>query len=581
MLKFPAETMEKLLRDPAMAAYATMGVELDWFQNIRLRYNWFVPHKVDSSGWGTGKTIGEWIYAVLRALLIPGQQVGIYYPIFQTGKQTFWKYFSTIRHPVLEAQYKTGKNEYHDASCWRKVFKNGSEIYLPAPGFSQDATSQVSQSFHTIIVGEYTQAARKGEGVDELIGRLRGERFAEYHPLWTNHWLLSAHAESPTHPSYRYYEAVRDAAAGKFTQAEQHSNVCYSFCFHDWSEKPFKNSTMRKKLRDDPMITRSKRNLTTDDFRRRLLGLWSADGKGWYPPTVIGTVLRSEVMPMDRRMLADEIFVLGQDIAPGQSGKADECASTVWCLKEVKPGDEYTECLPGPVPDSPNGARYFHSAPIFSHIFKNVDAPQISGFIHAIHLDFGLTLIVLDKEGGGAWVYKEMIKPQQLIRNAMQTVTPLCTRDEPNQSDKHAIVVFFKRGSELDILWQRNFLSNNDGIVEAAHREFRRGFEQKLFLWPQLRENRPKAEYNALSVRQRWALIYLGVTWKQISTIRVKADPTGVPWQSANGFMKFLQQGTKKKDAAYSAMYGWCGVRLILHRLQGGAGGYEDEFTAQ
>src|ERR1700740_772866 len=112
MLKFPAETLEKLLRDPAMAAYAIAGVELDWFQNIRLRYNWFVPHKVDSSGWGTGKTSGEWVYAILRAALIPGNQVGIYYPIFQTGKQTFWKYFSTIRHPVLEAQYRSGKNEY-------------------------------------------------------------------------------------------------------------------------------------------------------------------------------------------------------------------------------------------------------------------------------------------------------------------------------------------------------------------------------------------------------------------------------------------------------------------------------------
>jgi hypothetical protein len=444
-----------------------------------------------------------------------------------------------------------------------------------------DALSQTSRSFHTIIIGEYTQAARKGEGVDELIGRLRGERFSEKHPIWTNHSLLSAHAESPTHPSHRYYQAARDAVAGKFTQEEQHTNVCYSFCYHDWSDKPFKGSTFKKKFREESMIVRSKRVLTPDDFRRRLLGLWSADGKGWYPPNVIQNVLRSEVLPMERRASQDEIFVLGQDIAPGQSGKADECASTVWRMKEVKSGEEFTECVPGPVPDSPKGARYFHIAPVYSHVFKNVDAPQISGFIHAMHLDFGLSLIVLDKEGGGAWVYKELIKPQQLINNVMQTVTPVCTRDEPNQADKQAIVTFFKRGSELDVLWQRNFLSNNDGIVEAAHREFRKGFERPLFHWPQLRENRPKSEVFALTARQRWALIYLGMTWKQATTIRVKASADGIPWRSANGFMKFEQQGIKKKDAIYSAMYGYCGVRLMLQRIAGlGSGGYEDDLAS-
>lgn len=576
------EVLDKLLRDPVMAAYATMGVELDWFQNVRLRYNWFVPRKIDSSGWGTGKTIGEWVYAVLRAMLIPGNQVGVYYPTLKGGQQTFWKYFQTIHHPVLDAQYAKGKNEYHDSGLFRKIFKNGSEIFLPAPGFINDALSQVSQSFHTIIIGEYTQAAKKGEGVDELIGRLRGERFAENHPIWSNHWLLSAHAESPQHPSYRYYEAAQKAIAGQFSQEEQHTNVCYSFCFHDWSDKPYKNSTFRKKLMDRPMIQQMKRNLLPDDFRRRGLGLWSADGKGWYAEDVIKNVLRSHVLPMEGRSTLDEIFVLGQDIAPGQSGKADESASTVWRIKEVGAGDEFTEIVPGPVPGSPQGARYFHIAPVYAHVFKNVDAGQISGFMHGLHLVFNFALIILDKEGGGAWVYKELIKPQQLIHNAMQTVVPVCTREEPNQSDKQAIVVFFKRGSELDELWDRNFLTGDEGIVEAAHREFRKGFETQAFHWPQLTHNRPKSEVRALSERMRWALIYLTATWKQAKTIRVKTTPDGIVILNPRGFMKFQQPGTLKKDKIYSALYGYCGVRLIMKRLQKetAGGNYEDDIAA-
>jgi hypothetical protein len=579
-LELHEETLEKLLRDPVLAAYATMGMELDWFQNIRLRYNWFVPQKIDSSGWGTGKTIGEWVYAVLRAMLIPGNQVGVYYPIFATGKATFWKYFNTTHHPVLDSQYKSGKNEYHDPSCWRKVFKNGSEIFLPAPGFTRDAESQVSQSFHTLILGEYTMSAKMGEGVDEMIGRLRGERFAENHPVWTNHWLLSAHAESPTHPSHRYYRVAQEAIAGQYSAAEQHSNVCYTFCYHDWSDKPYKNSTFKKKLRDEQLIRRG-RALSKDEFRRRLLGLWTADGKGWYPEDVIKNVLRSHILPIDGRTLANDIFVLGQDIAPGQSGRADESASKVWRIREVGLGEEYTEVVPGPNPESTQGARYFHIAPVFSHVFKNVDAPQISGFIHMLHRAFNFSLIVLDPGGGGLWVYKELLKPRQLIHNVMQTVTPLCTREEPNQSDKHPIVVFFKRGSELDEIWDRRFLTGDEGIIEAAHREFKRGFEAQLFHWPQLTHNRSRAEVRSMPERLRWALIYLTATWKQLKTIRVKTTPDGIVITNARKFMSFEQPGTLKKDKAYAALYGYCGVRLILHRMQkeSSGGGYEDEFT--
>jgi hypothetical protein len=575
MLELHPELLDKLLRDPVMSAYAIAGVELDWFQNIRLRYNWFVPHKVDSSGWGTGKSIGEWVYAILRAVLIPGNQVGVYYPIFQTGKTAWWMpNFNNIRHPVLEAQYKSGKNEYRDQGCWRKCFKNGSEIFLPAPGFSTDAKSQVSQTFQTMIVGEYTQAALRGEGVDELIGRLRGECFNKNHPLWGHHSLLSAHAEDPMHPSHRYYTAARDAARGQFTQEEQHKNVCYTFCYLDWSDKPYKSSTFKKKFREESMIVRSKRNLMPDDFRRRMLGLWSANGKGWYPETVIGAVLRSECLPMTERPPGTammDLFVLGQDTAPGQSAKADECAFTVWRIREVALGEEFTEEA---------GGRFFHIAPVFCHVFKNVDAGQISGFIHALHLAFGLSLIVLDPGGGGAWVYKELIKPRQLIHNAMRDVVPLCTRDEPNQADKQAIVVFFKRGSELDALWQRQFLQSDEGIIEAAHRELRKGFETRAFHWPQRRENRPRVEFTSMPEASRWAQIYLDLAWKQATTIRVKTTGDGKPMLTARGFMKFEQQGTKKKDAIYSVLYGYCAVRLILLRITQGTSGWEDDVVA-
>jgi hypothetical protein len=574
MFTFPSEILDKFFRDPVMAAYCIMGVELDDFQQARLRYYWFVPHKVDSSGWGTGKTIVEWVYAVLRAVLIPSNKIGIYYPIFQTGKDAWWQYFSKIRHDVLEAQYRPRKHEWKDAGCWRCEFKNGSEILLPAPGFLSNAMNQASRSFNTMIIGEYTQASMRGEGVDELIGRVREPNFNKKHPIWANHTLLSAHAESPTHPSYRYYKAVRDALLGKFTQEEQHTNATFTAAFTDWSEKKTKDGqSFKTKFRDDAAINKTKRSSPKDEVRRRLHGIWSQDGKGWYPAELIKNVLRSEIKPIAARELASDLYVLGEDTAPGMTGKADWCAFKVWRIREVADPkkEQWTDEVEG---------RYFHVSLVFGHMLRNVDAVQISGFIHYLHLVFGFSKIVLDPSGGGSWIYKEMIKPRQLIFNAWKEVTGLCTRDEPTALEKQPIVVFFKRGSELDELWQPRFLQSDEGIVEAAHRTLREGFEATKFLWPQLREYRPHADFEAMSDQEKWAQIYLDIAYKQAIAIRVKVTPEGKPLLTKRGFYSFEAQGAKKKDAIYAALYGYVGVRLVMKNAADTADQPADEVIA-
>ena len=570
MFTFTSAQLDRFYRDPVMALYCITGMELDSFQMARLRLYWFVPHKVDSSGWGTGKTVCEWGYAILRAVLIPGQQIGVYYPIFQTGKDTWWKYFSDIRHPVLEAQYRPKKHEWKDPGSWRCEFKNGSMIQLPAPGFLSDSKSQASRTFNTMIIGEYTQAAAMGEGVDELIGRVRGPNFNKAHPIWANHTLLSAHAESPTHPAYRYYKGVRDCVLGKHTRTEQHTNGTFTASFMDWSDRATRGSTFRKLYRDDAQINKTKRSSSKDQIRRVLLGLWSMDGKGWYAADMIKTVLRSVIRPQCVRKLREEIFVLGQDIAPGQSGKADSSASFVWRVVEVAKMEDCTETVDG---------HYFHISARFCHQMKNVDAGQTSGFIHGLHRAFGFAAIVIDMGagGGGPWVYKELIKPRQLIFNEWCEVTPLCMRTEPNMEGKEAIVVPFKRSSDLDVLWPAKFQQGDEGIIEAAHRTLKEGFEAQEFEWPQLKENRDPADFGSMSHDEQWAQIHLDTAWRQATGVRVKVHPDGTPMLSGRGFYRFEAQGAAKKDAIYAGMYGYAGVKLVLKNLVGDAQAYEDD----
>lgn len=589
MFTFSATILDKFMRDPVMAAWCIMGVELDWFQQSRLRFYWFFPTKVDSSGWATGKTIVEWVYGVLRAVLLPNNQVGVYYPAFQTGQDTWWKYFDTIRHPVLRAQYRSGKYEWRPAGCWRLEFKNGSTIQLPAPGFLNDAMNQASRSFNTMIIGEYTQATAKGSGVSELIGRVRGPTFNRHHPVWANHILLSAHAESPTHPSFPYYKGIRDCVLGKHTEQEQHSNATFTASFLDWSDKRCKDGeTFIKKYREDALIRRTKRTASKDEVRRRLHGIWSQDGKGWYPPDIIKQVLRSILLPQVTRRTNDEIFALGVDTAPGVSKKSDFCAFDVWRIVEVDPDRVGLGPFGAASDPSPKigtfelGGRYFYISNVFAHIMRNVDVGQISGFIHYLHLVFGFAKVVMDygAGGGGAYVYKELVKPRQLIQNDIKIVTPMCTIDDPASDSKQPIVVFFKRGGELDQLWQSKFLTGDEGIVEAAHFMYREGFEGQEFHWPQLAQNRDRSDYEPLTDNEKNAQRCLDEAWLQLTGIRTKVDPEGKPLLSGRGFRKFEAAGVKKKDAAYASMYGFLGVKLVLNGLISGVEAYEDSFVS-
>ncbi len=556
----------RFYRDPVLAAYVFFNARLDAFQRARLRYLWFVPNKVDSSGWSTGKTVVEWIYGALRAILIPDQRVGVYYPIFQIGKDEFWSKINDFRTPQFQAQLIPGQGGESKASgCWALSFKNGSMIQMPAPGFTKDAQTQVSRRFNTMIIGEYTKAAEMGQGIDELIGRVSRQSWNQNHPIWTNHILYSAHAESPVHPAFPYYKAVRDAGRGKKSQRDQHRNVVFSFCYLDWTDRPIdpKNPavTFRKRYRDNDAVSRSKNSSGFATRKQTLLGLWSTDGKGWYSDELIGKLLSSDLVPILERGSGYEeaIFSLGLDVAPGLGGKSDLCATTVYCARPAPPGRQanYT---------GPEGDPYLIH-PVYAHIFKNLDAPQISGFIHDLHQRFGFAVIVPDPGGGGAWVYKELRKEEQTIHGVKTRVVPLCTADEPMAHEGQPIVTFFKRGSELDALWQRNFLASDDGIVEAAHRLLQEQFQIGL-PWPQLLRNRAPAQARSLTTPQRFAQIHLDTIWRQLTQINVKTvkgpDGQEVPMKTARGFYSFHSK--IKKDGAYSAVYAYCGIRLALHR---------------
>ncbi len=107
MIEIEQKWIERFYFDPVMAAHVIMGARLDTFQKARLRFFWFTPETIDSSGVGTGKTIVDFVYLNLRCILIPNHMEAIYFPNFQVGKDAFWnKYFPAFEEqsPIFRAQ---------------------------------------------------------------------------------------------------------------------------------------------------------------------------------------------------------------------------------------------------------------------------------------------------------------------------------------------------------------------------------------------------------------------------------------------------------------------------------------------
>ena len=551
MIRFDSQVLWEFMRDPVMAAYVLMGAELDTFQKYRLRMYWATPFTIDSSGVSSGKTFVVFLYLNLRCLLLPDHVAAVYYPNWATGKEEFWTYFDkTIERSDLfteQLDLRQGKYGAHGASSWQMFYKDGSRLTMPAASFMQDANTAGSRRFNTLVVDEWLRAEDMGDGISkQLVGRTTRESFNQNHPVWGNHVKFLGHAETPMHKGY-----VRVKAYQRAILDSSQAHALISFNYQDWSPEYAKRLDIKRVVDDD------RRTLSDDQFRRQWLGIWSRDGATYYPEIVLLRVCRSDVIPVFRRLYDNEVNILGFDSAPGQSFKADYCAAVNYRIVEL---GKLSRLAPTYIHPQTRGA--YHCSFTFAHMMKNVSAAQAAGFIHLLHRVFGFSYIIMDPGGGGLWIYKDMKNPEQLINNARTPVVPLCTIEEPLQTDKQAIVCFFKRGVQLNTLFQQQFLTDDAGFLDAAHRRYREGWEAGEFVYPMPIENRAPAEVRLWTPSQLWAQRYLDLGLKQLMRVRQLTRADGSADTTSRGFARFQAPG--KKDIAYAGLYAFTGGQLWM-----------------
>ena len=309
---------EQLLFDPVLAASVLFGIELDAFQANRLQYFWWVQNVIDSSGFSSGKTIVDWVFANLRCLLLPDQDVGVYYPVFETGKNTFWGYYRKFlaSSPIFRAQMgqtdelgeDDGSGQLEGAACYKAFYRNGNRLFMPAPSFMKAAATQASMRFNTLLVEEWTHIDASSTGIDDqLVGRVTKPCWNQHHPIWGNHILLTAPAKTRMHPGYRRFRALsRRAANGDPTCATLH------YSYKDYSDLICRTGkTFAEEYRIQTTIDAKRRTTGAADWLGEGLGVWSANGLGWFTEEallacVASGVRRGIVPVLSRRQWEEE-----------------------------------------------------------------------------------------------------------------------------------------------------------------------------------------------------------------------------------------------------------------------------------
>ena len=567
---------------------------LDAFQKARFRIKCFIPDVIDSSGFGTGKSLEDWLVAQWECCVLGDRWIWVYYQTFETGKAIFWPYYRQFNErsaPLYAAQLGKldasgdfdGKDNTKGPACYVQHYQEGGQVALPAPGWFQSAKSQAGLTFNRSIVDEWTKVEMmtptkdrvrtdSGEpvsGIDQqIVGRVRRQTFNQFHPIWGNHRLYSATAESPNHPSFKRVKVfLKQIALGNPNYALTSYNFKHFSNLPSHTGKPFKEQVPNWQT-----IKTMKEQLSRSHYLREVLGIWQRETTGFYSEDSLNACVQAGIAANTQPEIgrdgnttpqpspqggegANVYYFSGWDPAPAQSKKADDGAGAAVKLTlkpgmapSGNPGDWKFELvwayrLRGLQkfisPGEPDRGMYLAET-----------ARKWAGFMHLKHQHFGFNGIMIDPQAGGQGpsIIPELNKPRQLIRGVEEDVMPIAQLDEAMGNALYILSLFKRRDVGVQSLW--TMLLGDDNLIDAAHGKVQEMIERGELLFPKPFNERPKEETAQWPVEKQWALKNLDAGQVQFRNIEVATNDNGTWKLTGNGAKQFSAKG--KKDIAYA-----------------------------
>ncbi len=618
--------IEDFIRDPVLGARVILGREYDTFQAVRMRYYWHVREVIDSSGVSTLKTGVFWDFVNLRCALIADQLCGVFYQTFATGKKVFWAGYNRRYNSIFAAQLgefkvsgeEAGKANTRGASCFHQHFRNGSEVQMPAPSWGKEAASAAGTRFNVMGFDEWTktEAMRSQEKLMEpgginkqMLLRLTREipaNRSKNQPIWGNHIIFLATAEHPAHPAYtRYYSAVKRAASGDPTVA------VISFNYKHYSDKMQKSGiSFKGQYREDAAIEMSRAAFTADHFRREVLGIWSAHGKGVYNSDFvrqaieIGMQRGLEIMTRRNEVTERGIYSAGTSQASESSlrnkFRAPELERpNLELIAQTEPAHFFlgndpaalgksdaalvvgraTPLLPGVAGHQPGDWKFDF---VWGYKMSKASVDQASGLIHKKHGHFHFAGVNVDAGAGGQGpsIMLKLKDREQKIDSITTLCKPICCPDDMTDPNADFILTFFKRGDvTVEGLWPSFTMAGDESLWHNSHVAFVEAFEHGIIGLPVPFNERPAGETRDWLPEKQWALKVISQGIEQLQKIYVLLKDDGT-WLMARGAPLYRAAG--KKDIAYAMLM--CYVRFLIwlkgNQLEGMLGPSDGEMCS-
>lgn len=567
-MTFSKATLEEFIRDPVLAAYVFFKAELDVHQAARLRMMWYVPELIDGSGVSTGKTELIWMWAQLRAILLPqpapymNRTIGIYYPVAGISegefKPKYDKYIEqspTFREELARTHGR--KWGYETAlGGFQYRYRNGSLVQNPPPNLSGDAWTSASRRFHDMVIEEYTKIDERSKAIDEqLLSRVTAPGYNKNHPVWANHTMLLGHHEGTGHISHRRVKAFK-----RLISDGSQNHAIFSSCFRDYTA-PF----VEKGYRPDSKIRTARLTLSRAKFGNIWEGASLDETEDFYSSATIKKIRTVSILPETRRAKedADAIYAYGADTAPGPTRKSDWSTGIV---SKAKPLPMDTRRTLG-VWRHPETFRPWQISIPWAFRVQGKEFPALAGIHHRMHQRFQFSRIVMDPNGGGSSVMKEMARSNQFFDERYQKVTGLSHHEIYHQFPESLpiVVPWLLRSYELTPLFEERHRASEAGPVEAINVLVSGMMQGMQMLFPAATDEWTNKELRSFDVEQRKALTTIDLMLKEFENIKVLLDKDGGPKMAKGGFRIFKSTKRHKKDLAYGCLYS---IAALLSYLQ-------------
>jgi hypothetical protein len=564
--KLSAMMVDDFIHDPILAVRCIFGKllpPLTPYQQARLWAMWTKTYMIDSSGYGTGKSMCIAIIAMLRCILAPDRVVGVLNKTAEQARLLFKDYIDpwSKRSRFLRTQIAFGMRGglaiVHGSESHEVKFKNGSICRAMTANPGGEFQNIKTQSWSDGMFDEWTAYAF-GEAFDKwVIGRVRKpvpQGYDPHHPAYRQHFFFCGTPMDTDHPCFPRVEEYRRGMAEKpedfAVMSWNHSHIPTDGVFNPY------RVALQSSLLD------MARRLSPDSQEREIMGRWTTVGSSWYTMGAIRKCAEdSHAAPI---LLAQEpgdawTYFIGVDVARGglhltlpehrsMSG-GDDAAFSVW-RSNRNPG----------VPDQ-------H---VMSWRIHGIESRQMSAVLHRANIAFNPMFIVLDPGGGGIEIRDNLRSPEQDDGKERFQVQPIATMDDPGAGTSAARkLVLFSRADDrwgmvgVQTKWETDL--NN-----RMHQDFQAAIIKGLVAFPSPWPEMPMG----IGARELRTMLNLSVgmslpdkaraeAWLallQLANIRREVTRDGLLKLDREGQPTF---GSKfKKDAAYALAYGFMGCWL-------------------